>query len=478
MRSLGIVGGEDTEIDLPAPQPRPGLEAEFTAGRLGVRFNRPEPTFFAALRPAVEPGQDAAPPTLSPPPLVRRAVTAEPAAGHLSYTALATYGRCGYRFFAERILGLPGQEGDLGGDGVAPGAPLRLRQRRPRDARMERPPRLARARGGPVSRPPAPGAPRGDPGRSWTARARMVAGWLASELCEELGASGARLRPEMPFILPLGGSVVRGTIDLYADEAGLPLVVDYKTDALGGRTVEELVDRYGVQRSIYALAAARETQARCGPPTSSSSGPASPSSSSSTRPRSPRQGRELEELIAGHRGGALRGDPRAARGALLGLSCSCPSLLSPERADRPPAMTRLAVFAYGSLASLASAERTLGRPVEPARPGAPGRLAAALVAGARQPPCPRRPSPAPTTAPCRLTASASTSSGEAGPGPNGAADRGHRGRARPPGGARDPLRPNRGDRGDREPRTAGLRPRVHLHRQAREPRRDAASRAR
>ena len=28
-------------------------------------------------------------------------------------------------------------------------------------------------------------------------------------------------------------------------------------------------------------------------------------------------------------------------------------------------MTRLAVFAYGSLASLASAERTLGRPVEP-----------------------------------------------------------------------------------------------------------------
>jgi len=35
-------------------------------------------------------------------------------------------------------------------------------------------------------------------------------------------------------------------------------------------------------------------------------------------------------------------------------------------------MTRLAVFAYGSLASLASAERTLGRPV---KPGAQARLA-------------------------------------------------------------------------------------------------------
>ncbi len=259
IRSLGIGDGEDTEICLAPPQPRPGLQAEFPAGRVAVRFNQPDPASFAALQPRVERDEEVAPPTLSPPPLVRRTVTAEPAAGHLSYTALATYGRCGYRFFAERILGLPGQQGTPSGDGIAPTRrygfgnavhailewSARHGWREPEEALYRDLLRRERL----------------EATREELDRARgMVAAWLASGLCEELRASGARLRPEMPFILPLGGSVVRGTIDLYADEAGLPLVVDYKTDALGDRSVEELVDRYGVQRSIYALAAAGETQ--------------------------------------------------------------------------------------------------------------------------------------------------------------------------------------------------------------------------
>ena len=67
MRSLGIGDGEDTEIGLPAPQPRPGLQAEFPAGRIAVRFNRPDPAAFAALQPRVERGEEVAPPTLSAP---------------------------------------------------------------------------------------------------------------------------------------------------------------------------------------------------------------------------------------------------------------------------------------------------------------------------------------------------------------------------------------------------------------------------
>ena len=126
----------------------------------------------------------------------------------------------------------------------------------------------------------------------------MVAGWLASELCKELGASGARLRPEMPFILPLGGSVVRGTIDLYADEAGCRWWSTTRRTRSGGQTVEELVDRYGVQRSIYALAAAGESS-RVRTAYVFLERPSEPSSSSSTRPRSPTARQELEELIAG-----------------------------------------------------------------------------------------------------------------------------------------------------------------------------------
>ena len=45
----------------------------------------------------------------------------------------------------------------------------------------------------------------------------LVEGWLSSELRAELEASGARIRPEVPFVLGLGGAVVRGKIDLLAE---------------------------------------------------------------------------------------------------------------------------------------------------------------------------------------------------------------------------------------------------------------------
>ena len=260
MRSLGIVGGEDTEIDLPAPQPRPGLEAEFTAGRLAVRFNRPEPTFFAALRPAIEPGQDEAPPTLSPPPLVRRAVDRRARGG----TPLL------HRSGDLRALRLPvlrGADSRLAGTGGRPrrrrgppSAPLRLRERRPRDARMERPPRLARARGGPVSRPPAPGAPRGDPGRAGP-RALAWSGDGSPRSCARSLAPAVRAcarRCRSSFRWAVRWCAGRSTST--RTRLGCRWWSTTRRTRSGGRTVEELVDRYGVQRSIYALAAARESK--------------------------------------------------------------------------------------------------------------------------------------------------------------------------------------------------------------------------
>jgi hypothetical protein len=70
------------------------------------------------------------------------------------------------------------------------------------------------------------------------------------------------VRPEMPFLLPVGGTIVRGAIDLLADTAAGPVIVDYKTDSLAQATPEELVDRYAVQRKIYALAASPGGRAR------------------------------------------------------------------------------------------------------------------------------------------------------------------------------------------------------------------------
>jgi hypothetical protein len=51
--------------------------------------------------------------------------------------------------------------------------------------------------------------------------------------------------------------VLRGSIDLLVERAGAaPLVIDYKTDRLGGETPAERARHYEVQRSIYALAVA------------------------------------------------------------------------------------------------------------------------------------------------------------------------------------------------------------------------------
>ena len=60
----------------------------------------------------------------------------------------------------------------------------------------------------------------------------------------------------MPFALPLGGTVVRGKIDLLAETAAGPVVVDFKTDAIGSEGVAGPGEHYRVQRELYALVAA------------------------------------------------------------------------------------------------------------------------------------------------------------------------------------------------------------------------------
>jgi RecB family exonuclease len=177
--------------------------------------------------------------------------TPEPAARHLSYSALATYGRCGYRFFVERVLGLPARD-DRARDGG--GGRERFGFGNAVHAALEWSARHGWREPDPALYEELLRREQVEPAEAELDRARaMIAAWLDSELCREVRARRAA-RPEMPFILRLGDSVVRGTMDLYA--AGeMPLVVDYKTDSVRGE-LDELIDRYGVQRKIYALAAA------------------------------------------------------------------------------------------------------------------------------------------------------------------------------------------------------------------------------
>jgi ATP-dependent exoDNAse (exonuclease V) beta subunit len=85
---------------------------------------------------------------------------------------------------------------------------------------------------------------------------RMLDSWAGSALAARVGElEGAQV--ELPFAFEIDGVLFRGRFDLYHQAAdGSALVVDYKTNRLGERTPDELVDRsYRHQVAIYALAA-------------------------------------------------------------------------------------------------------------------------------------------------------------------------------------------------------------------------------
>jgi hypothetical protein len=196
--------------------------------------------------------------------------------GHLSYSALDAFKRCGYRFYVERVLGVrggavvtvatdsePAAEADEPPDEdvVDPGG----------DGAGARTPSAAKALGNavhsalewsarsgwdvpPAERVQALLAREGVADADTLARAQaLIDGWLASDLRRSL--DGAPLRAEVPFVLPVADTVLRGNMDLLAGGAE-PVVVDYKTDRVGIDSPASLGERYAAQRAVYALAAA------------------------------------------------------------------------------------------------------------------------------------------------------------------------------------------------------------------------------
>jgi len=89
--------------------------------------------------------------------------------------------------------------------------------------------------------------------------AAVVRRFASSDLCARLGAaSGVRREQRFAFALDErpGAPMIVGALDVLAREPARMLVVDYKTDRLGGTTPAQVVARgYEGQQLIYALAA-------------------------------------------------------------------------------------------------------------------------------------------------------------------------------------------------------------------------------
>jgi ATP-dependent helicase/nuclease subunit A len=249
-----LLDGEDAERDVALPAAAQGLPE----GMLRVRVTRPGPGLGAELlapRPSRR-EQPAAPDTEPP---LRRPKVPPALVGGLSYSALSEFENCGYRFYVERVLGIAEPKAVFGADGAeqSPGPEVRRRfapgvavhallewsaRNRWREPDTRRVSAALREQGLPGDRDET-GAAQG-----------LVKAFLDSPLREEIG--DAKVSAEVPFVLSVSGTLIRGSIDLLVErDDGSVLVVDYKTNRLDTRTPEDVAARYAVQRDLYALAA-------------------------------------------------------------------------------------------------------------------------------------------------------------------------------------------------------------------------------
>jgi ATP-dependent helicase/nuclease subunit A len=238
------------------------LEVVRGDARLVLRVDRDVPEAEEVVQVAEEEAQlslfaagEPVAPRVEVPPLPELVPVPAPPAyriRRLSYSALALFERCSYRFYAERVVGLragkPTGAGEGGlaateiGDAVhallervdltAPRVPDDLealvRTRYPKVTSEE----IARIRS-------------------------LVAAYCGSGLAERIaGLEGAAA--ERPFAFEHDDVLFHGRLDVLHQAAGRAIVVDYKTNVLDERPPEEVVEHeYRIQRLVYAIACLR-----------------------------------------------------------------------------------------------------------------------------------------------------------------------------------------------------------------------------
>jgi ATP-dependent helicase/nuclease subunit A len=244
-----------------------------------VRWTRCTPATIGELlsdrdrtpaRPA--PAEETAP-ALAPLELAAVPAPRALAVSRLSYSALASYDRCAYRFYLERALRLRGGEAlQLGAKG---GLEMHVE---PDEIAADELPALLRGtvvhellEGVDFARPAPPSEAdvaaaierHGEPVRPEdVADVRsLVEAFVSSPLCERIGRA-RRARTELPFAFTLATGdrslLLNGVVDVHADEGEGTLILDYKSDRLEGETPTQVCDeKYATQRIVYALAALR-----------------------------------------------------------------------------------------------------------------------------------------------------------------------------------------------------------------------------
>jgi hypothetical protein len=291
-----------------------------------VRLNRPADLAADVLTARrLESAGTALPAVVDVKPPPRHQPAPAPMLRRLSYSSLGQYGRCGYRFYLQRGLGLPDvepppvelAEATGGLDPRVRGTLVHLLLER-LDFRRPVPPGAEAVRAEAASM----GIALDD--EDVADAAELVAAFGRSELCARL-ARARSVRREAPFAFPLEpdphAPLIHGFVDVIAREDAGTLVVDYKTDRLGDSDPVELTDRaYGTQRAVYALAALREGIERVEVAHVFLEVPERPATATFSAADVP----ALEERVLGLAGGLLAGDFPVAAQPHRELCGSCP----------------------------------------------------------------------------------------------------------------------------------------------------------
>jgi ATP-dependent helicase/nuclease subunit A len=240
----------DSTVEIPAPEPRPGLDLSFGPSRIAVRVSHPSPQRARELTAVQREPVLAPDPGEGPAPLVGQLTPAAPARP-LSYTAIAAHGDTA-----------PGDSDVVLREGAGEGAPgaeqaaargravhLLLERSHANDWREPSPELTER-----ISSSAEVGAELELPAEDLLEPLRA---WLGSSFFAERVRGVASSRAEVPILIGVDGTVLRGSIDLLVEQPGSPpLIVDYKTDAATDADLGQLAARYEIQQTIYALAVA------------------------------------------------------------------------------------------------------------------------------------------------------------------------------------------------------------------------------
>jgi ATP-dependent exoDNAse (exonuclease V) beta subunit len=249
---LGIDRERDSRIEIAAPEPRPGLDASFQPSEIAVRVNTAsaeQARALAAVKKELGPERGLGE---GPAPLVT-VRTARAARRPLSYTAISAAGEgpderpvAGDRALREASDGEHGTDDGGAARGRAVHSLLEWSQANGWQApSAELVHRISTS------------AEVGDPGLTEEALLAPFEAWLDSGFFAERVRDAERSRAEVPLLIEVADTVLRGSIDLLVEADGCPpLIVDYKTDRVDGREPAELAARYEIQQAIYALAVA------------------------------------------------------------------------------------------------------------------------------------------------------------------------------------------------------------------------------